>query len=60
MSRDYRDQSGGHPNKFYINNRGHSSFAKQCSRRARRKATQDLQRGQEPQPTYPVEREYFD
>lgn len=60
MSRDYRDQRGGHRGGYYVSNKGHSEFARQCRRSARAKAKQELRHGREPEPTYPVEREYYD
>lgn len=60
MSRDYRDQRGGHRGGYYISNKRHSEFARQCRRSARAKARQALRHGREPEPTYPVEREYYD
>ena len=38
MSRDYRDQRGGHPTKYYISDKGHTEFARHCRRSARAKA----------------------
>lgn len=60
MSRDYRDQRGGHRGGYYVSNKSHAEFARQCRRSARAKAKQALRRGHEPEPTYPVEREYYD
>lgn len=60
MSRDYRDQRGGHRSAFYISNKHHAEFARQSRRSARAKAKLALRRGQEPEPRYPVETEYFD
>lgn len=60
MSRDYRDQRGGHPTKYYISDEGHTEFARHCRRSARAKAKQALRRGYDPEPKYPVETEYFD
>lgn len=60
MSRDYRDQRGGHPTKYYTSNKGHTEFARLCRRSARAKAKQALRNGHEPEPKYPVETEYYD
>ena len=60
MSRDYRDQRGGHPTKYYISDKGHTEFARNCRRSARAKAKQALRNGHEPAPKYPVETEYYD
>ena len=60
MSRDYRDQRGGHPSAFYVSNKHHAEFARQSRRSARAKAKQALRKGQEPEPRYPVETEYYD
>ena len=60
MSRDYRDQRGGHRGKYFISDKNHSKFAKQCRRSARAKAEQALRNGIEPEPKYPVEKEYYD
>ena len=60
MSRDHRDQRGGHPTRYYISDKGHSEFARQSRRSARAKAKQALRRGREPEPRYPVETEYYD
>lgn len=60
MSRDYRDQPGGHPSKFFISDKRHAKFARQCRRRGRFRAAQDLRAGREPLPVYPAEREWFD
>lgn len=60
MSRDYRDQRGGHRGGYYVSNKGHGEFARQCRRSARTKAKQALRHGHEPEPMYPVEREYYD
>lgn len=61
MSRDYRDKRGGHySGKFMIREDGHAEFAKQCRRNGRHNAKQALRRGEEPEPMYPRERDYFD
>lgn len=60
MSRDYRDQRGGHPTKYFISDKNHAEFARQSRRAGRAKARQALRNGHEPAPKYPVETEYFD
>ena len=60
MSRDYRDQRGGHKRKFPRSVEGRAEFTRRTRRAGRTKAKQALRRGREPEPTYPVEREYYD
>lgn len=60
MSRDYRDQRGGHSTKYFIADKNHAEFARHCRRSARAKARQALRNGHEPDPKYPVETEYYD
>lgn len=62
MSRDHRDQRGGHRTRWHWT--AGSAFVKYTKRRARKSARQqakaDLCRGNEPAPIYPIEREYID
>lgn len=60
MSRDDRDQRGGHRGGYFISNKHHAAFARYGRRAARARAKQALRQGREPEPTYPVEREYYD
>lgn len=60
MSRDYRDQRGGHRSGYYVSDGHHAEFARQCRRSARAKAKQALRRGVEPEPIYPIERVWYD
>lgn len=60
MSRDDRDQRGGHPSRYFITDKHHAKFAKHCRRSARARAKQALRNGIEPEPRYPIERVYYD
>ena len=60
MSRDHRDQRGGHATKYWTSNNGVAEFKRQCRRAARYKAKQTLRHGIEPPPQYPIETEYWD
>lgn len=63
MSRTYKDKpwtQGGQRHRYYTSESGHAWFTRMCRRSARAKANADLRQGKEPQPVYPVEREYFD
>jgi hypothetical protein len=61
MSRDYRDQRGGHKNPhLFISNKRHGEFTRACRKSARAKAKNALRNGREPEPKYGVETEYFD
>lgn len=60
MSRDFRDQRGGHRGGYYISNKNHAEFTRQCRKSARAKAKQALRKGEEPQPRYAVETLYYD
>lgn len=63
MSRTYKDMpwgQGGQRRKYWASEAGHAWFTRNCRRVARAKAKNDLRNGREPQPVYPVEREYFD
>lgn len=61
MSRDHRDKPGGHNNQYYgAGNRWVKFYKKHCRRVTRARERQDLQRGIEPPPTYPIERSYID
>lgn len=60
MSRDHRDQQGGHITKYWVSNANISDFKRQCRRSARYKAKQALRQGIEPSPQYPIETEYWD
>lgn len=60
MSRDFRDQRGGHRGHWAINSKNHAEFARQCRRSARAKAKHALRKGEEPEPRYAVETLYYD
>lgn len=60
MSRDDRDQRGGHRGGYFISNKQHAKFTRQCRRSARAKAKRALRQGHEPAPRYAVERGYYD
>lgn len=60
MSRDYRDQRGGHKRKFPRSEEGRAEFTRRTRRAGRTKAKQALRNGCEPDPMYAVEREYYD
>ena len=61
MSRTYRDAKGGHTSsKYFITHENVAKFKRYCRRAARNKAKQALRQGEEPQPRYPVEHEYWD
>ena len=62
MSRDYRDKRGGHRTRWGWS--AGSAFVKHAKRSARKvsraSAKAALQHGDEPCPTYPIERAYID
>lgn len=63
MSRTYKDRPfrlGGNRHPYFTSESAHAWFTRNCRRVARAKARNDLRNGREPQPVYPVEREYFD
>lgn len=60
MSRDYRDQRGGHKRKFPRSVEGRAEFTRRTRRAGRTKAKQALRNGCEPDPMYAVEREHYD
>lgn len=60
MSRDDRDQRGGHRSRYWTSDANHADFARATRKAGRAKAKQALRNGREPEPIYPVEREYFD
>ncbi|WCZ36045.1 hypothetical protein CHEID_02395 [Corynebacterium heidelbergense] len=60
MSRDYRDQRGGHRWIYPCKRKTATWFMRDCRRTGRRKAKQDLKHGREPQPIYPVERRWLE
>lgn len=60
MSRDFRDQRGGHASPYWVDKDGHADHTRKCRRLGRRRAKEALRRGEEPEPKYPVETEYFD
>lgn len=63
MARTRKDRPyrlGGKRTRYYISPKGHAKFTKQCRRKARGKADQELRKGIEPEPKYAVEEEYYD
>lgn len=62
VSRDYRDKRGGHTRGRYAccAVAKHAEFTRECRRNGRHNAKQALRRGEEPEPMYPRERDYFD
>ena len=63
MSRTHKDapyELGGHRHKYCTGVNYHAWFTRQCRRAARAKAKDDLRKGREPQPVYPVESGYYD
>jgi len=62
MSRTYKDAPWpkGQHHRYFISGKGHAEFTRWCRTQARRMAKRALKKGEEPQPHYPVEREYYD
>ena len=63
MSRTDKDLPfylGGNRHKYWTLPTGHAKFTRQVRRMARAREKQDMRRGVEPAPIYPVERSYFD
>lgn len=60
MSRDYRDQRGGHKSRYMITADNHAEFARFGRKSARLRARRALRDGDEPEPRYPQERLYYD
>lgn len=46
--------------RYWITSRGHAAWKRGLRRMARAKSTHDLRNNREPQPVYPIEREYWD
>lgn len=49
-----------YPHKYYISPKHHAWFTKQCRKKSRRAAKQELRRGQEPQPKSKFAKLYYD
>ena len=63
MSRTDKDapyRFGGSRHRYWITERGHAEFTRQCRRRVRRAAHMALQRGDEPAPKHPAGFFYWD
>ena len=63
MSRTHKDKPwslGGKRTRYYISPKGHSAFKATIRRNVRAKERNAIARGAEPEPRYPVEKEYFD
>lgn len=63
VSRTTKDRPyrlGGQRRKYYISEKHHAQFTRDCRRRARAQASQAIRTGKEPEPRYPVEKEYYD
>ena len=60
MSKDYRDQRGGHRRKWAISADNYAEFRRINRKIARGKVKAALRKGEEPEPLYPVEREWYD
>lgn len=63
MSNTFKDkpyEMGGQRHKYYITERWHAWFTRDCRRKARAQAKNDLRHDREPQPVYPIESAYYD
>lgn len=63
MSRTDKDipfRLGGQRRRYWITGKHHALFTRQGRRAARARVKAALRRGREPEPRYPIEREYYD
>lgn len=64
MSRTFKDQpyrvTGVWAHRYWISERGHGKFMRQCRRVVRAAANRALRKGLEPEPRHPAQHWYFD